>query len=147
MKKIFFIFSFLLFCTSCVISQNPFESLNTNTPESPSGESGTSLDKRPFYVSSAPVESQNPASTNNQSRQIKVTFSKNLDTTTFITQNIVLRDISVNPGEMHWEEAQGYPPGARISILRRDESGRVRMTELFGIDCLEQLEKRFETAI
>jgi len=37
-----------------------------------------------------------------------------------------MRDISVNPGEMHWEEARGYPPGARISILRRDESGRVR---------------------
>ena len=37
-----------------------------------------------------------------------------------------MREISVNPGEMHWKEARGYPPGARISILRRDESGRIR---------------------
>jgi hypothetical protein len=28
-----------------------------------------------------------------------------------------------------------------------DEGCRVRMMEVFGIDCLEELEKRFETAI
>jgi len=31
--------------------------------------------------------------------------------------------------------------------LLGDEGCRVRMMELFGIDCLEELEKRFETAI
>ena len=31
--------------------------------------------------------------------------------------------------------------------LMGDEACRVRMMEIFGIDCLEELEKRFETAI
>jgi hypothetical protein len=37
-----------------------------------------------------------------------------------------MKEISVKPGEMQWEEARGDPPGARISILRKDESGTIR---------------------
>jgi hypothetical protein len=37
-----------------------------------------------------------------------------------------MREFSVNSGEMHWEEAQSYSPGARICILRRGDNGRIR---------------------
>jgi len=36
-----------------------------------------------------------------------------------------MREFSVNSGEMHWEEAPSYSPGARICILRQGENGRI----------------------
>ena len=37
-----------------------------------------------------------------------------------------MREIGINPGQMQWEEASGYPRGTRICVLRTDESGMVR---------------------
>lgn len=37
-----------------------------------------------------------------------------------------MEQISINPEEMQWEEIAGFPPGTRISVLRRDQDGRIR---------------------
>ena len=34
-----------------------------------------------------------------------------------------MKELSVNSEEMQWEEAQGYPPGTLIKVLRPDEKG------------------------
>ena len=36
-----------------------------------------------------------------------------------------MRGFSVSSGDMHWEEAPSYSPGARICILRHAEDGRI----------------------
>ena len=37
-----------------------------------------------------------------------------------------MTEIGINPGQMRWREAAGYPRGTRICGLRTDESGMVR---------------------
>jgi len=38
----------------------------------------------------------------------------------------MMKEISINPGQMQWEEAAGYPPRTRICVLRTDENGMVQ---------------------
>jgi anti-sigma factor ChrR (cupin superfamily) len=37
-----------------------------------------------------------------------------------------MKEISINPEERKWEDFAGYPRGTEMSVLRRDESGRIR---------------------
>ena len=37
-----------------------------------------------------------------------------------------MKEISINPEHMEWEEFVGYPQGTRICVLRTDENGMVR---------------------
>ena len=37
-----------------------------------------------------------------------------------------MKEISIKPEQMQWEEAEGYPPETRICVLRTDENGMVR---------------------
>ncbi len=37
-----------------------------------------------------------------------------------------MKEIGINPGQMHWEEAAGYPGGSEICFLRTDERGNDR---------------------
>ena len=34
-----------------------------------------------------------------------------------------MKELSVNYQDIDWEEAQGYPPGTLMKVLRRDENG------------------------
>jgi anti-sigma factor ChrR (cupin superfamily) len=34
-----------------------------------------------------------------------------------------MKELSLNYEEMEWKEAQGYPPGTLMKVLRRDEKG------------------------
>jgi len=37
-----------------------------------------------------------------------------------------MKEIGINPGKMHWQEAAGYSRGSEICILRTDERGNAR---------------------
>ena len=37
-----------------------------------------------------------------------------------------MKEISISPEERKWEDLAGYPRGTKVSVLRRDESGRIR---------------------
>jgi hypothetical protein len=37
-----------------------------------------------------------------------------------------MKEIGINPGQMHREEAAGYPGGSEICVLRTDERGNDR---------------------
>jgi hypothetical protein len=37
-----------------------------------------------------------------------------------------MKEISINPEERKWEDLAEYPRGTKVSVLRRDESGRIR---------------------
>ena len=37
-----------------------------------------------------------------------------------------MKEILINPEERKWEDLAGYPRGTKLSVLRRDENGRIR---------------------
>jgi hypothetical protein len=37
-----------------------------------------------------------------------------------------MKEIGINPGQMQWEKAAGYPGGSEICVLRTDERGNAR---------------------
>ncbi|HMA99768.1 MAG TPA: Ig-like domain-containing protein [Spirochaetota bacterium] len=96
MKKIIYLLFSLLIAVSCA-PDDPLASLADNNRKAPDGRSGTSLDNSFFYVKTAPAESIRDGATNAALRQIEIEMSKEIDTATATSANIILRDVSTNP--------------------------------------------------
>lgn len=41
-----------------------------------------------------------------------------------------MKQITIDTNKIEWQEADGYPQGTKIKILRRDESGQTVMLQL-----------------